>query len=110
MSAPTVADLHLHSCHSDGVLEPAALIELCVARGVSLLALTDHDTLHGLNDASKEAARLGVGFINGVEISAAIERGCLHILAPVAAAAMPAPAAAGCGRRIGTQESRGQSQ
>ena len=52
-----LADLHLHSHHSDGVLDPAALMRLVAARGVHLAALTDHDTTAGWGEAAEAAAR-----------------------------------------------------
>jgi predicted metal-dependent phosphoesterase TrpH len=80
MSAPTVADLHLHSRHSDGVLEPEALIELCAARGVSLLALTDHDTLEGCAAARAACAARGLRNVTGVEISCGWNGQTLHLI------------------------------
>ena len=46
-----VADLHSHSCYSDGSDEPAALVRLAHAAGLNALALTDHDTVAGLAEA-----------------------------------------------------------
>ncbi|MDR0633861.1 MAG: PHP domain-containing protein [Azoarcus sp.] len=63
------ADLHCHSAISDGCLEPAALARRAHAHGVDLLALTDHDELGGVAEAAREAARLGMRFVAGVEIS-----------------------------------------
>lgn len=63
------ADLHCHSTVSDGLLKPADVVRRAAANGVELLALTDHDEIGGLAEASAEAARLGMSFVNGVEIS-----------------------------------------
>jgi 3',5'-nucleoside bisphosphate phosphatase len=63
------ADLHCHSAVSDGLLPPAALVQRAHGNGVELLALTDHDEIGGLQEASTEAASLGLRFSNGVEIS-----------------------------------------
>lgn len=63
------ADLHSHSCISDGVLTPSALVERAHANGVDLFALTDHDALDGLAQARSRAESLGLRFVNGVEIS-----------------------------------------
>ncbi|HEY6895989.1 MAG TPA: 3',5'-nucleoside bisphosphate phosphatase [Rhodocyclaceae bacterium] len=63
------ADLHCHSTVSDGLLSPAALVQRAAANGVELLALTDHDEIGGLAEARAEAEKLGIGFVNGVEIS-----------------------------------------
>lgn len=74
------ADLHLHSYHSDGTLAPAALMHWVAARGVTLAALTDHDTVRGCTEAAQTCAALGIGFVPGVEITAAWQGQELHIL------------------------------
>ncbi|KYC29204.1 conserved hypothetical protein [Sterolibacterium denitrificans] len=63
------ADLHSHSCMSDGLLSPADLVRRAHANGVELLALTDHDELEGLAEARAAAEELGLRFVDGVEIS-----------------------------------------
>jgi 3',5'-nucleoside bisphosphate phosphatase len=62
-------DLHCHSTASDGLLAPAELVRRAATNGVDVLALTDHDELCGLAEAGAEAAKLGVRFIDGVEVS-----------------------------------------
>lgn len=74
------ADLHMHSRASDGAYDPAYLMELAERRGLSMVALTDHDTVAGLSEASQAAGQLGIRFINGVELDAAHRRGTMHIL------------------------------
>ena len=72
-------DLHTHSDFSDGTLPPEKLIEEAKRLGLSLFALTDHDTMGGVLRAADAAARLRVNFLPGIEISA--EYPCeLHIL------------------------------
>jgi predicted metal-dependent phosphoesterase TrpH len=61
-------DLHTHSTASDGSLTPARLIEEAANRGLSAIALTDHDTINGLEEARGEADKRGVRFIPGVEL------------------------------------------
>ncbi|GBE15386.1 hypothetical protein BMS3Abin14_01446 [bacterium BMS3Abin14] len=73
-------DLHTHSTASDGTMKPAELVRYAAERGIEVLALTDHDTLSGLNEAEDEAGRVGIDFIPGIEISAEFEPGTLHIL------------------------------
>ena len=73
-------DLHLHSRVSDGTLTPTELVELAAARGVQLLALTDHDCLDGLAEARIAAQTAGIRFVAGVEISATWEHRTLHIV------------------------------
>lgn len=72
-------DLHTHSTASDGTLSPAELIREAAEKGLSAIALTDHDTTQGCAEAAAEAEKLGIRFIPGVEISAA-EYDELHIL------------------------------
>ncbi len=73
-------DLHMHSTCSDGTFRPADLVREARGAGVTRMALTDHDTVEGLAEAS-EAARLeGVAFLGGLEISAEFGPGTLHIL------------------------------
>lgn len=76
----TPIDLHCHSNVSDGVLPPAEVVARAAARGCQMLALTDHDELSGLPEARAEAERLGMRFINGVEISTSWRKRTLHIV------------------------------
>lgn len=62
-------DLHTHSTASDGSESPTALIEMAVGVGLSVLAVTDHDTLGGIAEARDSAARSGIDLISGTEIS-----------------------------------------
>lgn len=73
-------DLHSHSICSDGTLTPEALVQRARAQGVQVLALTDHDTLDGLPDAAAEAARQGIGFVPGVEVSVTWAGETIHVL------------------------------
>lgn len=80
MSASPVADLHLHSHHSDGLLSPDALIELCASRGVTTAALTDHDTVAGCEAARLACASRGLRHVNGVEVSCGWNGQTLHVI------------------------------
>ena len=73
-------DLHLHSTHSDGVLEPAALVALLAAEGIAQFALTDHDTVSGLAAAAAAAVSHGLECIPGIELSARWHGGTVHIV------------------------------
>jgi predicted metal-dependent phosphoesterase TrpH len=73
-------DLHMHSRCSDGSLEVESLVDAVHAAGVSVFALTDHDTLMGLPRARARAQALGIELIPGVEISTRIGPLELHIL------------------------------
>jgi predicted metal-dependent phosphoesterase TrpH len=60
-------DLHTHSRASDGDLSPSELVQSAGKRGLTAIALTDHDTVDGLEEAREEAARQGIEFIPGIE-------------------------------------------
>jgi len=71
--APSTIDLHAHSTRSDGVLEPAALLDVVVTAGVHLFALSDHDTLAGYRDLiAGDAVPPGLELIPGIEINAVV--------------------------------------
>jgi predicted metal-dependent phosphoesterase TrpH len=73
-------DLHTHSRASDGSLSPRDLIRAAAGRGLTAIALTDHDTIEGLAEAREEAALLGIRFIPGVELEISWEPGEFHLL------------------------------
>lgn len=73
-------DLHCHSNVSDGLLAPAEVVARAAGRGVHVLALTDHDSVGGLSAAAESAARHGLGFVPGVEISVTWAGRTLHVL------------------------------
>ena len=73
-------DLHAHSTASDGLLSPTDLVHEAIAKGVSVLALTDHDTLDGLAEAEAAATAHGVTLVRGVELSTTIPGPEIHIL------------------------------
>lgn len=68
-------DLHCHSTRSDGTFAPTEVVARAHAAGVNVLALTDHDTLLGIDEARVAAESFNMQLINGVEIS------CEHTLA-----------------------------
>src|SRR3954471_17880147 len=77
----TFVDLHCHSTASDGTFAPADVVRLAKERNLSALALTDHDTIGGVAEAAAEAARQGIDFLPGIEISAEYPHpGTMHIL------------------------------
>ncbi len=81
MSDATRFDLQSHSRHSDGELTPAGVVEAAAAAGVELLALTDHDSVAGVDEAAKAAAGVGIRLCPAVEISTVDPAGPdLHIL------------------------------
>ncbi|MCA9726899.1 MAG: PHP domain-containing protein [Candidatus Eisenbacteria bacterium] len=78
---PPGIDLHLHTVFSDGQRTPAELVDLLAATGVRTAALTDHDTLEGIELFEEAARPQGIGVIPGVEVSVEHEGQDLHILA-----------------------------
>jgi hypothetical protein len=73
-------DLHTHSTASDGTLSPAELVQRARAQGVDVLALTDHDTTAGLDEAALAAREVGLRFVPGVEISVTWNGATVHIV------------------------------
>jgi len=63
------ADLHTHSTASDGLLTPSQLIESAREKGLSVIAITDHDTVAGLNEARHAAVASGIRLVSGIELS-----------------------------------------
>jgi len=74
------ADLHCHSCVSDGTLEPEALAARAKANGVDLWALTDHDEIDGQQRARDAALALGMDYLTGTEISVTFAGTTVHIV------------------------------
>ena len=80
MSGGYPIDLHTHSLRSDGAYEPTELIERAAARGVTIQALADHDTLAGAAEAMAAGHRLGVRVIPSTELNTESEWGDVHVL------------------------------
>lgn len=80
MSVPGRIDLHTHSSVSDGTDAPARLVQAAAAAGLTVVALTDHDTWDGLDEAAGAAAELGLGFVPGVEMSCEHLGRSVHLL------------------------------
>jgi 3',5'-nucleoside bisphosphate phosphatase len=80
--APTSgrADLHVHTTHSDGTYTPAEVVDLARRSGLAALAITDHDTVAGIQPARAAALGLNVEIIAGVEITAEYEEREFHLL------------------------------
>ena len=74
-------DLHLHSTASDGTLSPSQLINKCAESGLKVVALTDHDTLDGIDEAIVQANKLGtIEVIPGIEVSCSWNGIEVHVL------------------------------
>ncbi|MBQ8733146.1 MAG: PHP domain-containing protein [Anaerotignum sp.] len=70
MQYPPIIDLHAHSTASDGTYAPAEVAELAKKIGLSAIALTDHDTIDGLEEFQKTGKELGMETIAGIEFAA----------------------------------------
>lgn len=73
-------DLHCHSTASDGALSPEDLIRRAGEKGVTHLALTDHDTISGLEEASRAAQATGISLVAGTELSCLWKSHTIHIV------------------------------
>ncbi len=74
-------DLHLHTTASDGTLAPDALVRRAASAGITVLSVTDHDTVDGLAEARAAAGPLGLRLIDGIEITAVEDGRDVHLLA-----------------------------
>ena len=76
----TKVDFHVHSTCSDGLLTPENVVKRAYEKSVKYLALTDHDTVSGLDIAKAKAKSLGINFIPGIELSTNYNKESIHIL------------------------------
>ena len=75
-----VIDLHLHTTASDGLFEPAQLVERAWRAGIRTMAVTDHDTVAAIAEVERAAAAIGIGFVSGIEITAVCQGRDVHVL------------------------------
>ena len=73
-------DLHLHTTASDGMKTPTEIVRYAKAKGLQAIAITDHDTIEGLEEGLSEGKRIGLEVIPGIEISAEHSPGSMHLL------------------------------
>lgn len=73
-------DLHVHSTVSDGTLTPTELALYASEKGLSAIALTDHDTIDGIAECQKKGEELGLAVIPGIEFAAHYNEIEIHIL------------------------------
>lgn len=77
---PAYVDLHLHTNRSDGSDPPEKMVDRAVACGLAGMAITDHDTVSGVDPAGREARLHGIEFLEGVEISTLYGRIEIHVV------------------------------
>ena len=80
MTLATAIDLHIHSTYSDGVLTPVELVSLAASKGLSAIAITDHDTADGTDEAIQRGLEKGIEVITGIEMSSWHGDTSMHIL------------------------------
>ncbi len=73
-------DLHVHSTDSDGEKTPEELIDEAIEKGITTLAITDHDTINAMEKGIEYSKNKNINFIPGVEINARIKVGQMHML------------------------------
>lgn len=83
-------DLHCHSTASDGTDTPAELVRNAAAAGLDVVALTDHDTTLGWDEAAAAATESGIALVRGIEISTRFRGAGVHLLAYLPDPADPA--------------------
>ena len=79
MDSPVI-DLHSHSLASDGQYEPIEVARRAAAAGLTVWALSDHDTVAGLPAAQRAASELGIRFVPGIELSAFLDKKEIHLV------------------------------
>jgi len=73
-------DLHIHSTMSDGTMSPTEIVDLAYKKGLSCIALTDHDTVAGNQEAQERGDVVGLEVISGMELSVSFEEFNVHLL------------------------------
>lgn len=73
-------DLHVHTTASDGQYSPTEIIEKAASKNISLIAITDHDTAAGIDEAAKAAKKNNITLIPGTELNISFPTGEFHLL------------------------------
>lgn len=73
-------DLHIHTTASDGSLSPSEAVALAVKAGMKSIAITDHDTADGIDEAAGAAVKYGIELVPGIELSVDYKGKGIHIL------------------------------
>lgn len=74
-----IVDLHTHTTASDGSYTPTELVKYAKQKGLSAIAITDHDTVAGVEEASMEGEELGIRVIPGAELSTRVDDCDVHM-------------------------------
>ncbi len=73
-------DLHVHTTASDGQYTPTQIIQKASEKNIKVIAITDHDTFAGIDEAQKEGKKLGVTVVPGIELNITFPAGEFHLL------------------------------
>ena len=73
-------DLHVHTTASDGQYSPTQIIQKAHEKHLTIMAITDHDTIDGLEEGKKAAKDVGIRFVPGVELNINFPTGEFHLL------------------------------
>lgn len=73
-------DLHVHTTASDGQYTPSQIIEFAHDKNIGVIAITDHDTVAGIDEGRKAAKKLGITFVPGTELNISFPTGEFHLL------------------------------
>ena len=73
-------DLHVHTTASDGQYTPSQIIQKAAEKNIKVIAITDHDTTAGLEEAKAEGKKLGVTVVPGIELNISFPTGEFHLL------------------------------
>ena len=73
-------DLHVHTTASDGQYSPSQIISKAAEKNIKVIAITDHDTTAGLNEAREAGKKLGLTVVGGIEINITFPTGEFHLL------------------------------
>jgi predicted metal-dependent phosphoesterase TrpH len=76
----SLIDLHCHTTASDGIKTPAELIDYAISKNLSVIAITDHDTISGLKEATDYALKKKFTLIPGIEFSIDYKGGSFHLV------------------------------
>lgn len=79
-SKEKILDMHTHTNYSDGEYSPDELIKKAVAANIETIAITDHDTLLGVQNITVDPKELGIEVIPGIELSVRSPSGRMHLL------------------------------
>ena len=73
-------DLHVHTTASDGQYTPAQIIQKAAEKNIKVIAITDHDTIGGLQEALQEGKKQGITVVPGIELNITFPTGEFHLL------------------------------